>query len=185
MEGRGYMAQISKDKQKLVNEAVLSNSEKATEAIQKMREEIGIENRSLGGSLGNIERVKCEDAEYFPTPASFWKEESPLGYRLIADDCRDYLRCWTYKGLRVLVSAVKYNGWEWLHVSFSRPNRIPSYDEIQLVKENFFGDRKAIMVFPSKEHYVNVHKYCLHLWYSKDNPIPDFDIKMGILGPQI
>ena len=86
MEGRGYMAQISKDKQKLVNEAVLSNSEKATEAIQKMREEIGIENRSLGASFGVVERVRCDDAEYFPNPPGFWKEESPLGYRLLADD---------------------------------------------------------------------------------------------------
>ena len=179
------MVTISKEKQRLVNEAVLNNSPKAIEAIRKMREQIGIDNRSLQGSTDNIERVRCEDATYFPNPPAFWQEQSPLGYRLIADDCREYLRCWSYKGLRVIASVCLYNGWEWLHVSFSRPNRIPSYEEVQLVKENFIGDRKAFMVFPTKEHYVNIHKYCLHLWYSKDNPVPDFDINMGILGPQI
>jgi len=71
----------------------------------------------------------------------------------------------------------------WLHISFSRQNRIPSYEELQLVKENFIGsDKKAIMVLPGREHYVNQHRYCLHLWYSKDNPIPDFDVMVPGIG---
>ena len=46
-------------------------------------------------------------------------------------------------------------------------------------------DKKSIMVFPSEDHYVNLAKHCLHLWYSKSNPIPDFDVEMPGLGRSI
>ena len=36
------------------------------------------------------------------------------------------------------------------------------------------NDKKAIMVFPEEENYVNIHPNCLHLWYSAENPIPEF-----------
>ncbi len=64
----------------------------------------------------------------------------------------------------------------WLHVSFSRKNRIPDYDDIIRIKKHFIGEnKKAIMIFPEKENHVNLHPYCLHLWscLETDN-IPDF-----------
>jgi hypothetical protein len=80
-------------------------------------------------------------------------------------------------GLRVLVSAmIEADGKPWLHVSFSRPDRLPSYDDLKLVKAEVVGaDRKAIQVFPAESQFVNRHAYCLHLWSPlSHDPLPDF-----------
>lgn len=86
------------------------------------------------------------------------------------------------KGMFVLVtSALEEDNCLWLHVSFSRSNRMPNYSDMAFVKQQFFGDDlKAIMVFPPKTEHINQHKYCLHLWANmeKDN-LPDFRV-MGL-----
>ena len=171
-----------------MNDMIIQKTPQAQDAINAMRKDLNITGGDMKAEnqFYGLERIKCSEAEFFPNPPSFWKENAPLLYTLLADDWRDYMKCWTFKGLRVLASAMKYQGWEWLHVSFSRQNRIPDYNEIQLVRKNFIGeDKKAIMVFPSADHYVNQHKNSLHLWYSKDNPIPDFDIYIPGLGQSI
>lgn len=105
--------------------------------------------------------------------------EERTGKRVdLIDAYHDSLKRGSYdfNGLHVIVSPARYEGTEWLHVSFSRKSRIPDYKDIQLVRKDFIGtDKKSIMVFPNEEHYVNIAKYCLHLWYSAENPIPDFD----------
>ena len=162
------------------------DSEKAFDAMRQKFGVKAVEHMNPSTPDGRIERVKCEEAAYFPQPASFWTEISTMAYRMLAKDAHDYIRCWKYKGLMVMASAAKYDGQEWLHISFSRRNRIPDYDDIQLVKNNFIGeDRKAIMVWPEKSHYVNQHKYCLHLWQSEVNPLPEFDIYIPGLGQSI
>ncbi len=80
------------------------------------------------------------------------------------------------KGLVVMVDCSrKADGNHWFHVSFSYKNKMPSYHDIREVKQVFLGDRKAIMVFPEREYYVNIHSYCLHLWACVGvDPIPEF-----------
>lgn len=156
--------------------------------IKKIREHFGIKD---GGSLGGnsderISRVSVKEAEFFPTVPSYWKESKLSIYSILTDDAEDYIKIYEFNGLRVIVSAMKYDGNEWLHVSFSRKSRIPDYKDIQLVRKDFIGtDKKSIMVFPDEEHYVNFATTCLHLWYSKTNPIPDFDIEIEGLGRMI
>ena len=59
---------------------------------------------------------------------------------------------------------------------------MPTYADLQLVKSEFIGnDKKAIMVFPEEENYVNIHPNCLHLWYSAENPIPEFSEGKGTI----
>lgn len=123
--------------------------------------------------------VKISDAYYFPAPPSFWKEMEPPEL-LYGQKVSDYIRLWFYQGMLVVASVANYEGIEWLHVSFSRRSRMPSYEDMKMVRDHFFGEEhKAIMVFPTKEHYVNLHPYCLHFWYSRDNPMPEFDIDQG------
>jgi len=65
-------------------------------------------------------------------------------------------------------------GRSWLHVSFSRSDRMPTYDDLQLVREHFIGtDRLCLQVFPREEHYVNLHPHCLHLWCPEFELLPD------------
>lgn len=38
----------------------------------------------------------------------------------------------------------------------------------------FEEQAKEYFVLPEKEKHVNLHNYCLHLFYSAENPLPDF-----------
>lgn len=94
---------------------------------------------------------------------------------------------WLYnesRRLGVIISYQIFDGQTWLHLSTSHAKRWPSQNELKEIKLQFFGDRKAIQVFPSKEEYVNDHPNCLHLFtcLGKD-PLPDFRVKndKGIL----
>lgn len=87
-------------------------------------------------------------------------------------------------GLGVIVSGADYpDGKDWLHLSVSRRERVPSYAELIYVKELFIGkDRKAIMVLPSRAEHVNIHPNVLHLFHCMDeDPLPDFTMGSGSL----
>ena len=157
--------------------------EQEEKGIELMRKQMGIDgNASLGTKDGNVERVKISEAQFFPKLPSYWKQTKVSIYNILSKDASEYIRSYDFNGLHVIASPAKYKGVEWLHVSFSRKSRIPDYKDIQLVRKDFIGtDKKSIMVSPDEAHYVNIAKYCLHLWYSAANPIPDFDVEiMGI-----
>jgi hypothetical protein len=88
-------------------------------------------------------------------------------------------------GLRVLVSAgVEEDGRKWLHVSASRPNRCPSWEDMDEVKRVFVGDaRTAYQVHPPRQEHYNYGSgrgprvgTVLHLWapLEGDPPLPNF-----------
>ena len=86
--------------------------------------------------------------------------------------------------LLVIVSIAKEkDNRYWLHVSSSYPNRKPDYDKMLDIKDIFIGiDKKAIQIFPSKDEYVNLCQYALHLWHCIDgDPLPDFRGKDGLI----
>ena len=74
-------------------------------------------------------------------------------------------------GIQVIESTDNTPKWGPLkHVSISRPDCYPTWDEIVAVKLELFGDRKdAIMVIPKRENYVNIHENCFHLWESPES----------------
>lgn len=65
---------------------------------------------------------------------------------------------------------------KWLHVSLSRRDRLPSWDDLRAVKDVFVGrDRTAIQVFPPAGEYVNTNPNVLHLWCCLNSQVlPDF-----------
>lgn len=80
-------------------------------------------------------------------------------------------------GMFVIVSIQKeLDGNLWVHLSLSRQNRLPTYNDMKFVKDVFIGkDKKAIQVFPESDKHVNLMENCLHLWHCIDNdPLPDF-----------
>ena len=80
-------------------------------------------------------------------------------------------------GIAVMLSGSReLDGRRWIHVSASRRDRIPSYDDLALVKRLFVGDeRQAVQVFAPRSEHVNLHRYCLHLWCCLDGrAVPDF-----------
>jgi hypothetical protein len=73
--------------------------------------------------------------------------------------------------------VIASSGMGWDHVSVSRKNRCPNWEEMEKVKRLFFKDDEAAMQLhvPPAQH-INVHPYCLHLWRPNDGreiPLPD------------
>lgn len=83
------------------------------------------------------------------------------------------------KGSMIVIVSIaeERDGETWLHVSVSRPNKYPTYEELKRVKEIFVGaDRDAIQIFPKKRDHVNIHNYCFHLFscLNRNGILPDF-----------
>lgn len=69
--------------------------------------------------------------------------------------------------LRCMVSAGDPAGgkYGWDHVSVSRAERCPWWEEMDFIARTFFRQTEAAMQLhvPPSDH-VNYHPYCLHLW---------------------
>jgi len=76
-----------------------------------------------------------------------------------------------HKGQQIAVIASIGEGWD--HVSVSLRNRVPTYDEMEMVRELFFRDDETVMQLsvPRSDH-INCHPYCLHWWRPQNAEIP-------------
>lgn len=88
-------------------------------------------------------------------------------------------------GLTVIESVAReVDGRRWLHVSVSRAARVPTWEDLTLVRRTFVGEqREAYSVLPPADRYVNIHPRCLHLWACLDAPhgavLPAFEGTIG------
>lgn len=94
---------------------------------------------------------------------------------------------WTYRHgalALVVISEAKEeaDGKVWLHVSVSRKDRIPSWEDLVSIKNIFIGkDEKAVQVLPPTKEHVDINPNVLHLYRCLDgDPLPDFRVG-GIL----
>ena len=80
------------------------------------------------------------------------------------NNCRAYLV--KDNSARILVSIDRLkNDEEWLHVSVSHPDRLPTWETLVKIKNIFVGlEGEAMMFFPKQSEYVNYHPYYMHLW---------------------
>lgn len=63
------------------------------------------------------------------------------------------------------VTVIASDGMGWEHVSVSRKDRPPTWDEMCQIKDMFWDDEDCVVQYhPPKSHYVNNHPNCLHLW---------------------
>lgn len=65
--------------------------------------------------------------------------------------------------MRVFAAA----GAGWDHVSVSRKNRCPNWEEMSQIKKLFFHHRETVVQFhvPEEDH-INFHPFTLHMWRS-------------------
>ena len=124
-----------------------------------------------------LEEVKIKDAFYFPIlGAQYKKLLQPFQG---GGECSG---AWFWNGMTIIATVGKFDGVQWLHVSFARKSKMPTYAEMQMIKRDFIGeDKKAIFVLPKKENYVNIHPNCLHLWTCENDILPDFDCGLGTI----
>lgn len=65
------------------------------------------------------------------------------------------------QGIRVIAST----GGGWDHVSVSRRNRCPNWQEMEFVAQLFFEPHEhAFQLHVPPDEHINVHPYCLHWW---------------------
>ena len=74
-------------------------------------------------------------------------------------------------GAQIRVIAAAGEGWD--HVSVSRKNRPPNWQEMEHIKRMFFEDGECVMQLhvPVEDH-INYHPTCLHLWRPHTVEIP-------------
>lgn len=66
---------------------------------------------------------------------------------------------------RQVVFVIASDGMGWEHVSVSRSDRCPTWDEMCQVKALFWGEEDCVVQYhPPSSDYVNNHPRCLHLW---------------------
>jgi len=85
-------------------------------------------------------------------------------------------------GQQVFVIASDAFGWE--HVSVSRKDRCPLWDEMCQIKDMFWDAEDCVVQFhPPASEYVNNHPRCLHLWrqIGTEFALPD-SLLVGIKG---
>lgn len=69
----------------------------------------------------------------------------------------------SYKPEAVVIVASWGGGWE--HVSVSLARRCPTWEEMCMIKDIFWGEEECVVEYhPPRSQYVNRHPYCLHLW---------------------
>lgn len=104
-----------------------------------------------------------------------------------------------YKGKRSIPgkgigqnAIVLYNIWTsaaiesddrlWFHASITRNDgKMPTYEDLCWLKENFFADTWAMQYFPPKDQHISHHHKCLHLWTCMEcDLMPDFR-KLGTI----
>ena len=97
-----------------------------------------------------------------PMPAEFRKS-------MEAEGCSNVRAYATSSGLRVLCSIDPTQHGRLLHISISREDRYPSWDEIKAVREALLPmDTDFMMMFPKRGHYINEHKNCFHIWQTPE-----------------
>lgn len=104
----------------------------------------------------------------------------PRGWRLLEDGLDG--GCYRHaNGLAAIVSGAREaDGRRWLHLSLSRKDRLPTWDDLRAAKEAFLGDRYAVQVLPPRRLYVNINPRVLHLFALADPadpwPLPEFSL---------
>ncbi len=123
--------------------------------------------------------------------ANSWKFECPAGWEVLQPWGEGWAVAQKQGGLRVIVDCeIKADGSPWLHVSVSRKSYTPTHEDMALVKRDFIGDdRYAYSVWAPKEHHVNIHAHCLHLWSRLDTTngrvLPEFSAELEGIGKSI
>ena len=59
--------------------------------------------------------------------------------------------------------------YSWQHVSVSLPDRSPTWEEMDYIKNLFWEPDEVVMqLHVGRKDHINIHNFCLHLW--KPNP---------------
>jgi hypothetical protein len=87
-------------------------------------------------------------------------QDGCMGFVEVGKSCLKFIASW---------------GGGWDHISVSREDRTPRWEEMSAVRDLFFKPEECVLQYhPPHDRYVNVHHFCLHLWrpHAADVPMP-------------
>lgn len=99
-----------------------------------------------------------------------------------APGCRAFMS--SSRKLGVIVSGqTEQDDKRWIHVSVSHRDRLPNWEELVLVRDQFLGKEARCLHLVSKaSQHVNIHPYCMHIWHCVDGDgLPDFTWGSGMI----
>jgi hypothetical protein len=101
--------------------------------------------------------------DWEPYRRPHWADANDMGDR--------HNGCFTFPARSMVVVCSNGEGWE--HVSVSVKDRTPTWEEMEWVKRNVWGDRDTVMQLhvPPVDH-KNFHPHCLHMWRPLVEQIP-------------
>lgn len=110
-----------------------------------------------------------------PHPLGFeQKAGDPFGWFMVRLETKVPMGNFGVRKLSVRFAVQADAQTDWEHISVSLPDRCPTWDEMCFLKDLFWEPEDVVVQFhPPKSEYVNLAKYCLHLWrYRGDMPRP-------------
>lgn len=55
------------------------------------------------------------------------------------------------------------------HISIAHPTRYPKWGEIREIRDQLLHEDVWLCIpYPPKTHWVNIHRFCFHLWEIQD-----------------
>ena len=98
------------------------------------------------------------------TKAHGWQDHGEHTLRDPRDGFQHVVRLFTKGGCKVLVSHEDHSGKPRWHLSISREDRYPGWDEIKDARYALLPVGLTFaMLLPPLNEYVNVHRNCFHL----------------------
>jgi len=78
-------------------------------------------------------------------------------------------------GMHIIHGLENHDGNWWHHLSCSFENKLPAWEDLKEIKNIFIGrESKAIQILPSDKEFYNCHPFCLHLFSSSNDRLPNF-----------
>lgn len=94
-----------------------------------------------------------------------YRAKHPLGFAQKAGDDFGWFEIPTKIGGPKLRVQVAPSDDEWQHVSVSRGDRCPTWEEMCFVKNLIWDKEDTVVQFhPPESEWISNAKYCLHLW---------------------
>lgn len=98
-----------------------------------------------------------------------------IPYRLdlpTAVDLGAFIRREARSPLHAIITLDLMDAWNagtWLHLSVSRPTRLPTWGDLVIAREELgYTDRAFVQLLPPKSHWLNIAGHVLHLFHRID-----------------
>jgi hypothetical protein len=115
----------------------------------------------------------------FHVPEKYRVKTGPLGSNELMRNNGSFVIPIKLNNVKQTLFTIASDEMDWEHVSVSRNDRCPTWEEMCIIKEIFWDKNDCVIQYhPPESDYVNNHPNCLHLWRPSKVAIPQPPIIM-------